>query len=183
MNKEPRLAAGAPRDGAVNARAWNRIALDDPKLRPFLRAPTEDGQAHYTLPPKDRHLWHSSSWALPRSPTPSRRPPSPANRACRFIRSPNSLATQPRSSHSAWRADNSALVGSFCLTKLSQGVYELGYWATKEQRGREYSTEAARALRDWGFTALKTHRIEWWAMSSTGPVTLRIAIRHRRVGE
>ena len=64
----------------------------------------------------------------------------------------------------AFRKDNNALVGSFCLSKRSQGVYELGYWAAKEQRGRGYSTEAARALCTWGFKALEMHRIEWWAM-------------------
>jgi len=64
----------------------------------------------------------------------------------------------------AFRSDKGALVGSCCLTKLFQGVYELGYWAAKEQRGQGYSTEAARALCEWGFTALDAHRIEWWAM-------------------
>ncbi|HVK25340.1 MAG TPA: GNAT family protein [Actinokineospora sp.] len=43
-------------------------------------------------------------------------------------------------------------------------MFELGYWAVKEQRGQGYSTEAARALCDWGFSALDVHRIEWWAM-------------------
>ncbi|WP_405879507.1 GNAT family N-acetyltransferase [Streptomyces sp. NBC_01136] len=65
----------------------------------------------------------------------------------------------------AFRSDNGALVGSFCLTELSRGVYELGYWAAKEQRSRGYSAEAARALCDWGFTTLEAHRIEWWAMA------------------
>ena len=64
----------------------------------------------------------------------------------------------------AFRTDNGALVGSFCLTTVSQGVYELGYWAAKEQRGQGYSAEAARALCDWGFSELRAHRIEWWAM-------------------
>lgn len=64
----------------------------------------------------------------------------------------------------AFRSDDGALVGSFCLTKRDQGVYELGYWAAKEQRGRGYSAEAARALCDWGFATLEAHRIEWWAM-------------------
>ncbi|WP_406168640.1 GNAT family N-acetyltransferase [Streptomyces sp. NBC_00996] len=64
----------------------------------------------------------------------------------------------------AFRTDNGALVGSFCLTKRDQGVYELGYWAAKEQRGHGYSAEAARALCDWGFSVLNAHRIEWWAM-------------------
>ncbi|MFF4229795.1 GNAT family N-acetyltransferase [Streptomyces sp. NPDC001820] len=64
----------------------------------------------------------------------------------------------------AFRKDNDALVGSFCLSARGRGVYELGYWAAKEQRGCGYSTEAARALCEWGFTALEAHRIEWWAM-------------------
>jgi RimJ/RimL family protein N-acetyltransferase len=64
----------------------------------------------------------------------------------------------------AFRIDNHALVGSFCLTRISQGVYELGYWTVKEQRCQGYSTEAAQALCDWGFAELDAHRIEWWAM-------------------
>ncbi|KPI14104.1 GCN5-related N-acetyltransferase [Actinobacteria bacterium OK006] len=69
----------------------------------------------------------------------------------------------------AFRSDNGALVGSFCLTRLSEGVYELGYWAAKEQRGRGYSAEAARVLCDWGFAVLGAHRIEWWAMVGNVP--------------
>ena len=64
----------------------------------------------------------------------------------------------------AFRTDNGSLVGSFCLTEVSQGVYELGYWTAQEQRRQGYSAEAARALCDWGFNGLKAHRIEWWAM-------------------
>jgi RimJ/RimL family protein N-acetyltransferase len=64
----------------------------------------------------------------------------------------------------AFRADDGALVGSFCLTKRASGVYEIGYWAAKEQRGHGYSAEAARALCEWGFAVLEAHRIEWWAM-------------------
>ncbi|WUQ66248.1 GNAT family N-acetyltransferase [Streptomyces canus] len=65
----------------------------------------------------------------------------------------------------AFRKDTGALVGSYCLTLVSRGVWELGYWAVKEQRGRGYSVEAARALCDWGWATLDVHRIEWWAMS------------------
>ncbi len=64
----------------------------------------------------------------------------------------------------AFRADTGALVGSFCLTRIFPGVYELGYWAAKEQRGQGYSMEAARALCDWGWETLEVHRMEWWAM-------------------
>ena len=64
----------------------------------------------------------------------------------------------------AVRADDGVLVGAYGLTKRERGVYELGYWATKEQRGHGYSVEAAKALCDWSFAALDVHRIEWWAM-------------------
>lgn len=64
----------------------------------------------------------------------------------------------------AFRRDTGALVGSFCLTKIDTGVYELGYWAANEQRGQGYSYEAAKALCDWGFATLDPHRLEWWAM-------------------
>lgn len=69
----------------------------------------------------------------------------------------------------AFRLDTGALVGSFCLIRISQGVYELGYWVAKEQRGQGYSTEAARALCDWGWKTLEVHRIEWWAMVGNAP--------------
>ncbi|MFF9151338.1 GNAT family N-acetyltransferase [Streptomyces sp. NPDC014846] len=65
----------------------------------------------------------------------------------------------------AFRKDTGALVGSYCLTLISRGVWELGYWAVKEQRGRGYSVEAARALCDWGWATLDVHRIEWWGMA------------------
>lgn len=63
----------------------------------------------------------------------------------------------------AFRPDG-ALVGSYDLERRQRGVYELGYWAAKEQRGQGYSIEAAKALCDWGFATLDVHRIEWWAM-------------------
>jgi RimJ/RimL family protein N-acetyltransferase len=64
----------------------------------------------------------------------------------------------------AFRRDDGALVGSYCLTFVMLGVYELGYWAAREQRGRGFSYEAARALCDWGWSTLPAHRFEWWAM-------------------
>ena len=64
----------------------------------------------------------------------------------------------------AFRRDSGALVGAYCLTFVATGVYELGYWAAKEQRGHGFSFEAARALCEWGWATLTVHRIEWWAM-------------------
>lgn len=64
----------------------------------------------------------------------------------------------------AFRLDDGAFVGAYCLTRRDRGVYELGYWAAKDQRGRGYSVEAAKAMCDWGFATLEVHRIEWWAM-------------------
>jgi RimJ/RimL family protein N-acetyltransferase len=65
----------------------------------------------------------------------------------------------------AFRKDSGALVGLYGLDAVSPGVWELGYWAVKEQRGLGYSVEAARALCDWGWATLDVHRIEWWAMA------------------
>ncbi|WP_369246397.1 GNAT family N-acetyltransferase [Streptomyces sp. R41] len=95
------------------------------------------------------------------APTPFRR-----EDAERYVEetAPKGWATDGDYILGAFRTDNGALVGSFCLTKRDRGVYELGYWAAKEQRGHGYSAEAARTLCDWGFTALHAHRIEWWAM-------------------
>ncbi len=64
----------------------------------------------------------------------------------------------------AFRKDTGDLVGSYCLFLVSQGIWELGYWAVADQRGRGYSVEAARSLCEWGWAALDVHRIEWWAM-------------------
>ncbi|WP_349262047.1 GNAT family protein [Actinocrinis sp.] len=65
----------------------------------------------------------------------------------------------------AFRRDGGDLVGSYCLTFLMAGVYELGYWAAREQRGHGFSFEAARALCEWGWATLVVHRLEWWAMT------------------
>lgn len=77
---------------------------------------------------------------------------------------PAGWATDKSYTLGAFRKDNHALVGSYCLFVVMPGVYELGYWAVKEQRGHGYSVEAARALCDWGWATLDMHRIEWWAM-------------------
>lgn len=78
---------------------------------------------------------------------------------------PAGWATDKSCTLGAFRRDSGALVGSYCLFVISPGVYELGYWAVREQRGRGYSVEAARALCDWGWATLDVHRIEWWAMA------------------
>ncbi|MFI1395863.1 GNAT family N-acetyltransferase [Streptomyces sp. NPDC020681] len=122
-------------------------------LRPFAPA---DADAVYTAC-QDADIQHYTP-----APTPYRR-----EDAAKHVTetAPQGWATDQDYILGAFRADNGALVGSFCLTKLFQGVYELGYWAAKEQRGQGYSTEAARALCDWGFAELHAHRIEWWAMA------------------
>ncbi len=52
--------------------------------------------------------------------------------------------------------DDGALVSSMGLLRLQhlahpQRQAELGYWTAKEQRGKGYTVEAARALCAWGF--------------------------------
>ncbi|MEU2874141.1 GNAT family N-acetyltransferase [Streptomyces olivoreticuli] len=46
----------------------------------------------------------------------------------------------------AFCKDDGALVGSFCLTRISLGVYELGYWADSRQRGQGHSAEAGMSV-------------------------------------
>ncbi|MFJ4617730.1 GNAT family N-acetyltransferase [Streptomyces sp. NPDC088812] len=55
------------------------------------------------------------------------------------------------------------LVGVNSLMRRSLGTAEIGYWATKEHRGRGYTTEAARTASHWAFTDLAVDRVEWRA--------------------
>ncbi|MEU6176232.1 GNAT family N-acetyltransferase [Streptantibioticus parmotrematis] len=60
------------------------------------------------------------------------------------------------------------LVGSMGLVRLAllrapERQAELGYWTAKEQRGRGYTVEAARAVIRWAFTDLGVERLEWHA--------------------
>lgn len=65
------------------------------------------------------------------------------------------------------KADGS-LVGAMGLVRLTQlrtpeRQAELGYWTAKEQRGRGYTVEAARAVLSWAFRDLGVERMEWLA--------------------
>ncbi|MFI5526450.1 GNAT family N-acetyltransferase [Streptomyces platensis] len=78
-----------------------------------------------------------------------------------------------------WRDDTSygfavvtraegALVGAMGLVRLDrlhtpERQAELGYWTAKEQRGRGYTVEAARAVLRWAFDELGVERMEWLA--------------------
>ncbi|KUN01556.1 acetyltransferase [Streptomyces yokosukanensis] len=55
------------------------------------------------------------------------------------------------------------LAGMLGLTMLSLGVAEVGFWATKEHRGRGYVTEAALTACRWIFTEVGVDRVEWRA--------------------
>ncbi|MFE2052461.1 GNAT family N-acetyltransferase [Streptomyces sp. NPDC059459] len=55
------------------------------------------------------------------------------------------------------------LVGMLGVTVVSPGVGEIGYWGTKEYRGRGYTTEAAVAVARWAFTERAIDRLEWRA--------------------
>ncbi|MFD8731603.1 MULTISPECIES: GNAT family N-acetyltransferase [Streptomyces] len=74
-----------------------------------------------------------------------------------------------------WRDDSSysfalvlqesgTLAGALCIDRRSRpGTYEVGYWSTKEHRGRGYVTEAVLGSARWAFTALGADRLEWRA--------------------
>ncbi|BDD72563.1 GNAT family N-acetyltransferase [Streptomyces violaceoruber] len=55
------------------------------------------------------------------------------------------------------------LVGMLGVTMISLGVGEIGFWGTKEYRGRGYITEAAVAAARWAFTERAVDRLEWRA--------------------
>ncbi|GAA1903288.1 GNAT family N-acetyltransferase [Streptantibioticus ferralitis] len=60
------------------------------------------------------------------------------------------------------------LVGTMALVRLAmlhteERQAELGYWTAKEQRGRGYTVEAARAVCQWAFIELGVQRMEWYA--------------------
>ncbi|MCF6526512.1 GNAT family N-acetyltransferase [Streptomyces sp. JJ36] len=98
-----------------------------------------------------------------------------------------------RLSPAGWREDtmysfgfftreSGALAGTVGLVRLAQlrtpeRQAELGYWAAKEQRGRGYTVEAARAVIDWAFSGLGVERLEWVAEAGNEPsraVALRL---------
>ncbi|MFI6771268.1 GNAT family N-acetyltransferase [Streptomyces sp. NPDC050355] len=65
------------------------------------------------------------------------------------------------------KADGS-LVGAMGLVRLDhlrtpERQAELGFWTAKEQRGRGYTVEAARAVLNWAFRDLGVERMEWLA--------------------
>lgn len=59
-----------------------------------------------------------------------------------------------------------ALAGMIGLYLRANDTAELGFWMTREHRGRGLLTEAARAVVGWGFApdALAAARIEWRAV-------------------
>ncbi|WP_067284559.1 GNAT family N-acetyltransferase [Streptomyces jeddahensis] len=56
-----------------------------------------------------------------------------------------------------------ALVAMVGITMRSLGTGEIGFWATKEHRGRGYVTEAALTVSRWAFTSVGIDRVEWRA--------------------
>lgn len=55
-----------------------------------------------------------------------------------------------------------ALLGSVALTRLSWGNLsaELGYWTSKEARGRGVATKASQLIVDWALSELQLQRLE-----------------------
>lgn len=60
--------------------------------------------------------------------------------------------------------ETGALAGALGVDRRSRpGTYEVGYWSTKEHRGRGYVTEAVLGSARWAFTSLGADRLEWRA--------------------
>ncbi len=67
------------------------------------------------------------------------------------------------------RADDGVLMGA-CGMEIFRDHRrgELGYWLGRDFWGRGYTTEAASAVIDWGFTALELNRISAARFSGNG---------------
>ncbi|MFD8915373.1 GNAT family N-acetyltransferase [Streptomyces sp. NPDC059575] len=87
-----------------------------------------------------------------------------------------------------------ALAGMLGVMRRGPGAAEVGFWATREHRGRGYVTEAALAAARWAFAHLSVDRLEWRAEVGNLPSravaervgftmegTLRAAVEHRGV--
>ncbi|MEU9402396.1 GNAT family protein [Streptomyces sp. NPDC048242] len=87
-----------------------------------------------------------------------------------------------------------ALAGMLGVMRRGPGAAEVGFWATREHRGRGYMTEAALAAARWAFTDVSVDRLEWRAEVGNLPSravaervgftmegTLRAAVAHRGV--
>nr|WP_201469217.1 GNAT family protein [Microbacterium hydrocarbonoxydans] len=65
------------------------------------------------------------------------------------------------------------LVASIGLHRIvahpAGGSAEIGYWVTREARGKGYLVEAAREIVDWAFRDLGLARIEWRAVEGNIP--------------
>ncbi|KOV94214.1 MULTISPECIES: GNAT family N-acetyltransferase [unclassified Streptomyces] len=55
------------------------------------------------------------------------------------------------------------LAAMLALTMRSLGTAEVGFWATKEHRGRGYVVEATLAACRWIFSGVGVDRVEWRA--------------------
>lgn len=97
--------------------------------------------------------------------------PSPYTRADadRFVGqvSPDGWRDDSMYNFGVFTRDGGALVSSMGLLRLHlahpQRQAELGYWTAREQRGKGYTVEAARAICGWGFDELGVDRVEWIA--------------------
>ncbi|RKT04992.1 RimJ/RimL family protein N-acetyltransferase [Streptomyces sp. 3211.6] len=83
-------------------------------------------------------------------------------------------------SPAAWREDRAytfavrlgedgPLVASVGVHVRGPGAYEIGYWTTKEHRGRGYMTEAVDGVARWLFTEVGAGRLEWRAAVGNAP--------------
>ncbi|HEU4561646.1 MAG TPA: GNAT family N-acetyltransferase, partial [Longimicrobium sp.] len=78
-----------------------------------------------------------------------------------ITRHPREWASGEGPTYAVTLAGDGTLVGAVGLSLTPQHVKgELGYWIGVPYWGQGYATEAARALVDFGFTALGLHRVE-----------------------
>ncbi|MCI3276328.1 GNAT family N-acetyltransferase [Streptomyces cylindrosporus] len=61
------------------------------------------------------------------------------------------------------------LVGMIGLYMRSLSTAEIGFWGTKEHRGKGYVTEAVATISRWAFAELSVDRVEWRAEVGNAP--------------
>ncbi|MEU6145091.1 GNAT family N-acetyltransferase [Streptomyces sp. NPDC047081] len=61
------------------------------------------------------------------------------------------------------------LVGMIGLYMRSLSTAEIGFWGTKEHRGKGYVTEAVATISRWAFAELSVDRVEWRAEVGNTP--------------
>lgn len=95
---------------------------------------------------------------------------------------PGQLEREEAVTYAVTLREGGALIGAVGLIlEIENDRAELGYWIGRDQWGRGYATEAARAVVAWGFGTLGLHRIHashFPRNPASGRVLRKLGMRH-----